>query len=351
MHEIIGLLKKLISKHSVSKDEYEAAEVIRDYLTEKKVIFHVNGNNTWAPNLNYDNRKQVILLNSHIDTVSPAPGWTGNPFSAAEEWDRITGLGSNDAGGAVVALLATFLHFYDQEGLPYNLIYSATAEEEISGENGVQSIFKDIQPVHFAIIGEPTGMELAVAEKGLMVLDCTIRGKAGHAARDEGENALYKALDGIGKLRDFRFDKVSDILGPVKLTVTQIEAGTQHNVIPDICRFVVDVRTNELYSNREIIEIISGMIGTEVKARSSRLNSSGIDTSHPFVVRARDLGIRCFGSPTTSDQAIMPWPSVKIGPGDSARSHTANEFILKSEIQTGIQLYIKLLEGLHLETE
>lgn len=351
MQEYISLLKNLVNAPSLSREEQLSAQVIRDFLNSRHIRFHASDNNTWVFNRYFDKTKPVILLNSHVDTVRPAPGWTKNPFSAEEEGDRITGLGSNDAGGAVVALLATFLHFYDREGLPYNLIFSATAEEEISGERGAQSILNDIQPVHFAIVGEPTGMQLAIAEKGLMVLDCTVKGKAGHAARDEGENAIYSALGEIIKLRNFRFDKVSDVLGPVKLTVTQIEAGTQHNVIPDLCRFVVDVRTNEYYSNGEILEIISGIISAEVIARSTRLNSSGVELTHPFVVRAGELGIRCFGSPTTSDQAIMPWPSVKIGPGDSSRSHTANEFILKNEIRNGIQLYIKLLEDLHLGME
>jgi acetylornithine deacetylase len=348
MQELIDLLKGLISRPSHSREEQEAAALVRDFLSAKNIEFHSKGNNTWASNLFFDKSKPVILLNSHIDTVKPVPGWNVDPYSANEEGDKITGLGSNDAGASVVALLGTFLHFYRKEHLPFNLIYSATAEEEISGENGVQIIFEDIRPVHFAIVGEPTGMDLAVAEKGLLVLDCTVTGKAGHAARDEGENALYKAIDEIGKIRNLRFPKESAVLGPVKLTVTQIEAGTQHNVIPDICRFVVDVRTNEHYTNKEVLGIISGATAASLKPRSFRLNSSGISLSHPFVKRAIQIGIRCFGSPTTSDQAIMPWPSVKIGPGSSSRSHTANEFILKSEMEEGVRTYVRLLDGLTL---
>ncbi len=348
MKELIDLLKGLISIPSHSREEKEAASLVRDYLSAKKINFRSKGNNTWAVNLHFEKSKPVILLNSHIDTVKPVPGWSEDPYTAKEDGDKITGLGSNDAGASVVALLGVFLHFYRQENLPFNLIYSATAEEEISGENGAQIIFEDIRPVHFAIVGEPTGMDLAVAEKGLLVLDCSVTGKAGHAAREEGENALYKAIDEIGKLRNLKFPKVSDILGPVKLTVTQIEAGTQHNVIPDICRFVLDVRTNEHYTNKEVLGIISEATGASLKPRSFKLNSSGIRLSHPFVKRAIQIGIRCFGSPTTSDQAVMPWPSVKIGPGNSSRSHTANEFILKSELEEGVRTYIKLLDGLTL---
>jgi acetylornithine deacetylase len=245
-------------------------------------------------------------------------------------------------------LLAAFLHFYERKDLPWNLIFAATAEEEISGSNGLAAVLPEIVPVDFAIIGEPTKMELAVAEKGLLVLDCYARGKSGHAARQEGENALYKAVDDIQKLRDFHFEKISGILGEVKTTVTQIESGTQHNMVPDLCHFVIDVRTNEFYSNQEAFEIIGSLLNSEVKPRSLRLNSSGIEANHPFVKKAIERGIKTYGSPTTSDQAIIPFPSVKIGPGDSARSHTADEYIFKSEIFEGIKLYIELLEGLRI---
>jgi acetylornithine deacetylase len=348
MHEYIDLLKQLISIPSISREEDKAASLIRQFLIEKNVPFQEKFNNTWAYNSYFDPNKPTLLLNSHIDTVKPAKGWTYEPFIATEDGDRITGLGSNDAGGPLVSLLATFLHFYHRSDMPYNLIFAATAEEENSGINGFEAIKSELPVITFAIVGEPTRMEVAIAEKGLLVLDCVAYGKSGHAARNEGENALYKALDDIQILRNFSFGKVSDVLGPVKITVTQIEAGSQHNVVPDICHFVVDVRTNEFYSNQEVFESISGLITSEVKPRSFRLNSSGILEDHLFAVKAKAMGIRCFGSPTTSDQAIMPWPSVKIGPGDSARSHTADEFILKSEITEGIEKYILLLEGLYL---
>ena len=348
MQDFIDLLKQLIAIPSISREEYQAATLIRQFLLKKNVPFRERLNNTWAFNFHFDKDKPSFLLNSHIDTVKPTTGWTNEPFSATVEGGRITGLGSNDAGGPLVSLLATFLHFYHRSDLPYNLIFAASAEEENSGINGFESIKSELPEITFAIVGEPTSMEVAIAEKGLLVLDCTSYGKSGHAARDEGENALYKAFNDIQVLRNFSFEKVSDILGPVKITVTQIEAGSQHNVVPDICHFVVDVRTNEFYSNQEVFESISGLITSEVKPRSFRLNSSGISENHPFVLKAKAMGIRCFGSPTTSDQSIMPWPSVKIGPGDSARSHTADEFILVSEITEGVEKYILLLEGLNL---
>jgi acetylornithine deacetylase len=348
MQEYIDLLKKLIATPSFSREEENAAWIMRHFLSERGIPFQKLNNNTWALNLHFMPEKPTILLNSHIDTVKPATGWTYDPFSPTEQGDRITGLGSNDAGGPLVSLLAAFLHFYDRPDLPYNLVYAASAEEENSGINGFESIKNVLPDISFAIVGEPTRMEVAIAEKGLLVLDCFAYGKSGHAARNEGENALYKALDDIHTIRNFSFEKISDVLGPVKVTITQIEAGTQHNVVPDRCHFVADVRTNEFYSNQQAFEIISGLVNCEVKPRSFRLNSSGIPENHPFVIKAKEAGIRCYGSPTTSDQAIMPWPSVKIGPGDSARSHTANEFILKSEIIQGIQMYILLLDNLNL---
>jgi acetylornithine deacetylase len=257
-------------------------------------------------------------------------------------------LGSNDAGGPLVSLLAVFIHFYGREDLPWNVVFAATAEEEISGRQGLEIVLPEIAPVSFAIVGEPTRMELAIAERGLLVLDCYAYGQSGHAARNEGENALYKALDDISILREFDFERKSELLGGVKITATQIEAGTQHNVIPDECHFVVDVRTNEYYPNKEAAKIIAGLIRSEVKPRSFRLNASGISSDHPFARIAKEMGIRIYGSPTTSDQAIMPFPSVKMGPGDSLRSHTADEFIYKSEIMAGIKQFIELLEGLKL---
>ncbi len=346
MDRYIELLKKLISIPSFSKEEAGAAEAIRKFLTDEGISYKVKKNNTWAYNKHFIKGRPVLLLNSHIDTVQPATGYTLDPFSPVEEGDQLFGLGSNDAGGPLVSLLAVFIHFYERDDLPYNLIFAATAEEEISGRHGLEIVLPEIVPVAFAIIGEPTRMELAIAEKGLLVLDCYAHGKSGHAARLEGENALYKALDDIQILREFRFEKKSELLGEVKITVTQMEAGKQHNVIPDICHFVVDVRTNEYYSNKEAAKIISGIIRSDVKPRSFRLNSSGISIDHPISRKAGEMGIKIYGSPTTSDQAIIPFPSVKMGPGDSARSHSADEYILKSEIISGIQRYIHLLEGL-----
>jgi len=348
MLEYIDLLKTLIATPSPSREEEKAAGVIRAYLHSRGIAFHTKGNNTWCINAGFDPRKPVILLNSHIDTVRPVRGWTYDPFAATAEGDKITGLGSNDAGGSVVSLMALFLHFYLRDKLPYNLIYSATAEEEISGDNGIASILPELPPISFALVGEPTGMEMAIAEKGLMVLDCIAQGKAGHAARDTGVNALYKAIDDIQKLRNFRFEKTSALLGPVKISVTQIQAGTQHNVVPDRCSFVADVRTNEHYSNKEVFDIIRGIITSEISARSFRLNSSGISPDHPVAMKAVREGIRLSGSPTTSDQAVIPCPSVKMGPGNSNRSHTADEYIMVSEILEGIKTYIRLFEDLYL---
>lgn len=346
MKTYIELLKQLIATPSISKEEEKAAAVIRNFLKEKEIPYKTADNNTWAFNKNYSKEKPTIMLNSHIDTVKPAKDYTNDPFTPIEEDEKLFGLGSNDAGGPLVALLATFVHFYEHTDLPFNLVFVASAEEEISGRHGLESVLTKLGPVEFAIVGEPTNMQLAIAEKGLLVLDCYARGKSGHTARNEGENALYKAIDDIQKLRSFKFEKVSDVLGEVKISVTMIEAGTQHNVIPEVCHFVADVRTNEFYKNKDIAEIIAGMIQSEVVPRSVRLNSSGISEHHPFAKLVKSKGIPSYGSPTTSDQAIIPFLSVKMGPGDSARSHTANEYIYKSEITNGIKLYIELLEEL-----
>jgi acetylornithine deacetylase len=348
MSKYIELLKQLISTPSFSKEEEKAAEIMREFLSDEKIVFKTADNNTWAYNKYFSKEKPTILLNSHIDTVRPVKGYNRDPFSPDEEGDQLFGLGSNDAGGPLVALLATFIHFYNRDNLPFNLVYAATAEDEISGRTGLEIVLPRIAPIEFAIVGEPTKMEVAIAEKGLLVLDCYAHGKSGHTARNEGENALYKAIDDIQKLRNYKFEKISNVLGEVKITVTIIEAGTQHNVIPDVCHFVVHVRTNEHYLNKDVAEIIAGVIESEVKPRSVRLNSSGISEQHPFAVLAKSKGIKTYGSPTTSDQAIMPFLSVKMGPGDSARSHTADEFIYKSEILDGIGRYIELLEELKL---
>jgi acetylornithine deacetylase len=290
----------------------------------------------------------VILLNSHIDTVKPSGGYTRDPFSPDVENGILYGLGSNDAGGPLVTLLAVFMHFNSMENSPFNLIYAATAEEEISGLNGLVCILEELGTVDLAIVGEPTKMQMAIAEKGLLVLDCTAHGKSGHAAREEGENAIYKAIADIEKIKNYTFEKTSSILGSVKMSVTLINAGTQHNVVPDECSFVVDVRTNEHYSNRQACDIIAELIDSDVKPRSFRLNSSAIPVDHPIVQRGISLGLNYYGSPTTSDQAVIPYPSLKIGPGDSARSHTPNEYILISELEEGLRIYIELLSNLEL---
>uniref|UniRef100_UPI003217E35F M20 family metallo-hydrolase n=1 Tax=uncultured Draconibacterium sp. TaxID=1573823 RepID=UPI003217E35F len=348
MEKYINLLKALISEQSFSKEEESAAAVMRSFLEKEGIPFQTKENNTWAVCKYFEKGKPTVMLNSHIDTVRPAKGYVKDPFSPIVEGDRLYGLGSNDAGGPLVSLLATFIHFYEREDLPYNLVFTATAEEEISGRRGLEIVLPEITPISFAIIGEPTRMELAMAEKGLLVLDCYAHGKSGHAAREEGDNALYKAMADIEKLRNFEFERVSKILGKVKISVTQIEAGTQHNVVPDVCHFVADIRTNEHYTNKEAARIIKELLDSDVKPRSVRLNSSGISEEHPFAQLAKERGIRVYGSPTTSDQAIISFPSVKMGPGDSARSHTADEYIYISEVYAGIERYIDLLEDLKL---
>lgn len=346
MDEYIELLRSLIAVKSFSRAEKDAAYLMRQFLSQAGIPFQTKTNNTWARNLHWKEGLPVIVLDSHIDTVKPSGGYTRDPFSADIEDGILYGLGSNDAGGPLVTLLATFMHFYSQENLPYNLIYVASAEEEVSGLDGLVSIIEDLGHFDLAIVGEPTQMQMAIAEKGLLVLDCMAHGKSGHAAREEGDNAIYKAIADIDKLKSFRFPKSSSILGCVKLSVTMISAGTQHNVVPDACSFVVDVRTNEYYSNQEAYKIIDQLIESDVKPRSLRLNSSGIPVEHPIVQRGIQLGLDYYGSPTTSDQAIIPYSSIKIGPGDSARSHTANEYILISEMEEGLRIYIDLLTGL-----
>ena len=299
-------------------------------------------NNVWAVSAAFNVSKPTILLNSHHDTVKPGAGWTHPPFGAVLEGDKLIGLGSNDAGASAVSLLAAFLYLQDKPNA-FNLICAITAEEEISGANGIRSVLPGLGKIDLGIVGEPTGMNLAIAEKGLLVLDGTAHGKTGHAARNEGKNALYQALDDINWLRQYQFPKVSPLLGPVKITVTQITAGTQHNVVPDRCQFVVDVRTNELYQNQEVIDVIQANVQSEIIPRSTHLNSSRISGNHPLVRKAVTMGKSVYGSPTLSDQAMMPFETLKMGPGESARSHTPNEFILVSEIRAGIRDYIELL--------
>ncbi len=343
--EAVSLLKSLISIPSVSGDEEAATDFLQNYIESVGIAVNRKGNNLWCMSPDFSLSRPTILLNSHIDTVKPVAGWKKHPFTAKEEEGRLYGLGSNDAGASVVTLFQVFRMLTLKEQ-PYNLIYLVSCEEEISGRNGVESVLPVLPPIHLGIVGEPTGMQPAVAEKGLMVLDVTAHGVAGHAARDNGENAIYKALDDIGWFRTYRFDKVSPLLGAVKMSVTQIQAGTQHNVIPDACTFVIDVRSNELYSNEELFGLISSHVKSEVKARSFRLNSSCISEGHPFVCRAIESGRCPFGSPTLSDQALMSFPTVKMGPGQSQRSHTADEFVEVAEIKEAIPIYISLLDGL-----
>lgn len=344
-YNAIDLLKEMISTSSFSREEDTVADKIEAYIVSMGFSPNRKGNNIWIQNKDFDPAKPTILLNSHIDTVKPVAGWNKDPFDPIVEDDILFGLGSNDAGASVVSLLHTFF-LITQKKQSYNLIFLASCEEEVSGKGGIESVLNELPPIEFGIVGEPTGMHPAVAEKGLMVLDCTAKGKSGHAARNEGENAIYKAMQYIEWFRTFRFPKESDLLGAVKMTVTMINAGTQHNVVPDKCDFVVDIRSNELYSNEELFAIIDKHTECEVKARSFRLNSSKISLENPFVKRSIMIGKEPYGSPTLSDQALMPFPTVKIGPGDSARSHTADEYIRLSEIREAIELYVKLLDGL-----
>lgn len=341
--DAIELLKQLISTPSFSKEEYKTADIIEAFLKSRNVEACRFLNNVWAKNKYFDESKKTILLNSHHDTVKPNKGYTLDPFSPIEKDGKLFGLGSNDAGGCLVSLIATFLHFYEQENLKYNLVLAATAEEEISGKNGIEILLSHLPNIDFGIVGEPTQMNMAVAEKGLLVLDCTTHGKAGHAAREEGDNAIYKAIKDIEWFRTYNFHKVSDLLGPMKMSVTIINAGSQHNVIPSECKFTVDVRVNELYTFEEVLAIIKQNVHCDVEPRSVRLRSSSIALDHPLVQAGIKLGRKYFGSPTTSDKALMPFPALKIGPGASARSHTADEFIYVGEIKEGIELYIRLL--------
>ena len=340
--DAIELLRQLIQTPSFSREEAGTAAILEKFLAQHGIAAQRRGNNVWAVGRQFDPQKPIMLLNSHHDTVRPGAAWTYPPFGAVLEGDRLTGLGSNDAGAAAVSLLATFRYFYNRPA-GFNLICAITAEEEISGANGIQSILPELGKIDFGLVGEPTGMNAAVAEKGLLVLDGLARGRTGHAARDEGENALYKALDDVAWLRSYQFPAVSPLLGPVKMTVTQLTAGTQHNVVPDECRYVVDIRTNECYSNEEILATVRANVQAEIAPRSTHLQSSGLSLSHPLVRKAVAMGKTTYGSPTLSDQALMRFDTLKMGPGDSARSHAPDEYILLSEIRGGIADYIELL--------
>ena len=345
--DAISLLKQLIATPSFSKEEQNTADILEQFLLKQGAKPYVYLNNIWAKNKYFDAGKPTILLNSHHDTVKPNKGYTLDPFSPIEKDGKLFGLGSNDAGGCLVSLIATFLYFYEKENQKYNFIFAATAEEEISGHNGIEALLPHLDKIYFGIVGEPTKMNMAVAEKGLLVLDCTSNGRAGHAAREEGENSINKAIKDIEWFNTFRFDKVSDLLGPVKMSVTVIETENKaHNVVPAQCKFVVDCRVNELYSFEEILETIKANVQCDVTARSTRLRSSSITLNHPLVQAGLKSGRTYYGSPTTSDKALMNFPTLKMGPGDSARSHTADEYIYTDEIKNGIELYIQLLNQL-----
>ena len=347
----VELLCRLIEVPRFSREEQAAADLLQDYMQDELGLeVKRMGNNLWSQQPNFDPEKQTLLLNAHIDTVKPVAGWQRDPFKATQEGNRIYGLGANDDGASLVSLLHVFAELAKHSpkggagrGL-YNLVFLASAEEEVSGKGGIESVLPLLPKIDIALVGEPTGMQPAIAEKGLMVLDVTAHGKAGHAARNEGDNAIYKALEDIEWFRNYKFEKVSPLLGPVKMTVTIVNAGTQHNVVPDTCTFTVDVRSNECYTNRELFDEIVKNVKSEVKARSFRLGSSGIDENHPLVQKIVELGGKPFGSPTLSDQALMPFPSFKLGPGESKRSHSADEFVDFCEIEHAIETYLELLK-------
>lgn len=340
----IELLKELIATPSFSKEENETAEIICNFFASLDVEYARVGNNVYAKSKYYDAVKPSVLLNSHHDTVKPNTKYTKDPFEPVVEDGKLFGLGSNDAGGCLVSLIATFLYYYERTDLNHNVVFAASAEEEISGVNGIELVLPYLGNIDFAIVGEPTKMEMAVAERGLMVIDCIANGKAGHAARNEGENALYIALDDISWIRNCKFDKVSPLLGESRMTVTIIGTeNQQHNVVPPQCKFVIDVRVNELYTFDEMLGLLKANIKSQFKPRTTRMKPTSISLEHPLVKAGIDLGRPYYGSPTTSDKALMPFPALKMGPGDSARSHTADEFIYLDEIRNGIDLYIQLL--------
>lgn len=341
--EAIDLLKKLIETPSFSSEEAQTALLLEHWFSNNKIPFKRENNNIWASNLHFDASKPNLLLNSHHDTVKPNEGYTLNPFKAVEEDGKLYGLGSNDAGGCLVSLLATFTYFYADENLSYNLIFAGTAEEESSGPNGLNSLLKNLPKIECAIVGEPTEMHLAIAEKGLLVLDIVVPGTASHAAHQNLDNPIYNSLPIIEWLKTYEFEKKSEILGPVKMTVTQINAGKQHNVVPSECSLVVDIRVNDCYSNAEILEIVQQHVSAKITPRSMHLNASSIDKNHALVQAGIRLGRKTYGSPTLSDQSVLSCQSMKLGPGNSLRSHTANEFIYLDEIREGIDLYIKIL--------
>jgi acetylornithine deacetylase len=342
-NEAIALLKQLIAIPSFSKEEEGTAQVIEQFLFAKGASPHRQGNNVWAFASPFQANLPTIWLNSHHDTVKPNTGYTQDPYSPIERDGKLFGLGSNDAGGPLVAMIATFCYFLEKK-LPFNLLLVASAEEEISGSNGISSLLGLLPPAELVLVGEPTQLRLAIAEKGLLVLDGTVTGKAGHAAREEGINSIYLALADLEKVKNFKFAKVSPFLGPTKVSCTVIQAGDQHNMVPELCRYVLDVRVNELYTHEEVLEELKAVLSANLIPRSTRLRSSCLPEGHLLHEVAKNLGLESFGSPTLSDQALIPYSSAKIGPGDSARSHTADEFIYIHEIQDGIARYISILE-------
>lgn len=342
----LNLLQRLIATPSFSKEEDATATILEDFFKKHNIPTQRQGNNVWVKNRHYNSTLPSILLNSHHDTVRPNTGYTRDPFKAEIIDGKLYGLGSNDAGGPLVSLIATFLYYHNREDLKYNLVFAASAEEEISGSGGIESIWTSLLPIDFAIVGEPTLCNMATAEKGLMVLDCIAIGKSGHAAREEGVNAIYEAMGDIEWIRNYKFPKKSSTLGEMKMTVTIINAGRQHNVVPAECSFTIDVRVTDQYTLEEALQIIKSNIKSQVTPRSLRMRPSGISEDHPLVVSAKKLGLKLYGSPTTSDQALIPVPSVKMGPGDSARSHSADEFIYVEEIKQGIEKYIQLLDNI-----
>ena len=342
--DAVELLKKLIATPSVSRNEKDAADIMEQTIRSYGFEPQREANNIWIIDPHYDESRPTLLLNAHIDTVKPVASWTRDPFSPDVEDGVLYGLGSNDCGGGLCSLLQIF-RMLTEKPQHYNLIYLASAEEEVSGKDGITRVLPLLPHIDLAIVGEPTGMNPAVAEKGLMVLDVIAHGKSGHAARNEGVNAIYEALDDMRWIRDYKFEKVSEFLGPTKMTLTVVNAGTQHNVIPDKCTMLVDIRTNEFYDNEEVYEFIRQHLKSEVKAHSFRLKSSRIDPEHPLIRKCVAMGMKPFGSPTLSDQALMHFPSFKLGPGESSRSHSANEFIRISEIRDAIAKYETLLDG------
>lgn len=344
----IELLAAMIEIPSLSREENAVADYLEHWIESCGYSVNRSGNNVWLMAPGYDAEKPTILLNSHIDTVKPNAGWQRNPFKATFEGDKLYGLGSNDAGASVVSLLHAYFELVAKEQ-PYNLIFAATAEEEVSGTNGITSLLPILPPIDFAVVGEPTEMNVAVAEKGLMVLDCVVYGQAGHAAHETGVNAIYEALPDIEWFRTHQFEKVSEWLGKVRMSVTMINSGTQHNVIPDRCSFVVDIRSSDCYSNQELLDEIKEAVSCEVTPRSTRLGSSHISLTHPAVSKAIQMGRKCYGSPTLSDMAVIPFSAIKMGPGHTTRSHKADEFIYKHEITDGIAKYVELLSGLSIK--